>query len=168
MIRSELRQLIFRHSEVLVFSGVFLIGLYIALSGGWFLAAVGACVMLIGGVLAINAFRRNPFRRPVSAPGVVEVVEGAIRYYGATERGGEIALRDLSEIRLMRVQGQAHWRLRSVSAEALLVPADALGASALADAFTALPGLDMGMVSTALAQVADQKDAIRTVWRRPS
>jgi uncharacterized membrane protein YhhN len=167
MIRSELRQWLSDHSELLVFTGVFLSGLYVALLGGWFLAFVGGCIMLVGGVLAINAFRRSSFRRPVSAPGVVEVVEGAIRYYGATESGGEIALRDLSEIRLMRVQGQAHWRLRSISAEALLVPADALGASALADAFTALPGLDMGMVSAALAHVADQQDAIRTVWRRP-
>ena len=166
-IRPELRQWVRDRAEMLVFAAVFLLGLYVALLGGWFLALVGGCVMVIGGVLAVGAFRRSPFRRPIGAPGVVEVVEGAIRYYGATERGGEIALRDLSEIRLLRVEGRAHWRLRSISAEALLVPADAAGASALADAFTALPGLDMGMVSHALAQVADKDDAIRTVWRRP-
>ncbi|WP_168217385.1 hypothetical protein, partial [Paracoccus liaowanqingii] len=121
----------------------------------------------VGASLALGALRRGPFRRPVGAPGVVEIVEGAIRYYGATEMGGEIPLRDLVEIRLLRLEGRAHWRLRSQSAEAMLIPVDAAGSAALADAFTALPGLHMGAVSAALAQVADQGDAMRTVWRRP-
>lgn len=166
MIRPELRQSLNRHSEVIVFGALTALGIWLAFRGGWFLAAVGGAVAVIGAVLAIGALRRGAFRRPVAAPGVVEVVEGAIRYYGATELGGEIALRDLTEIRLLRVRDHAHWRLRSHSGEALLVPADAAGAEALADAFTALPGLDMRAVSAALAHVADQRDAIRTVWRR--
>lgn len=166
MIRPELRQSFGRHAELIIFVGLTGLGLWLAFRGGWFLALVGGAVVLVGAVLALGALRRGAFRRPVAAPGVVEVVEGAIRYHGATELGGEIALRDLTEIRLLRVRARAHWRLRSHTGEALLVPADAAGAEALADAFTALPGLDMRAVSAALAHVADQRDAIRTVWRR--
>ncbi|WP_408592650.1 hypothetical protein ACIPCF_13085 [Paracoccus marcusii] len=167
MIRPDLRGLLRTHSELLIFAALALAALWVAFWGGWFFAVLGGAGALVAGCLALGALRRTPFRRPVAAPGVVEIVEGAIRYYGATDMGGEIPLRDLVEIRLLRLDGHAHWRLRSQSGEALLIPADAAGAGALADAFTALPGLDMGAVSAALAQVARQQDAMRTVWRRP-
>lgn len=167
MIRPELRAWAARWSEALVATAILLAGLWLALRGGWFFAALGGLVLLVGLSLLLGAIRRLPFRRRIDAPGVVEVDEGAIRYYGAAVLGGEIALRDLVEIRLLRLKGRGHWRLRSASGEALLVPVDAAGAEALAHAFTALPGLDMGTVSAALAHVADQPDAVRTVWRRP-
>ncbi len=167
VIRPDLRALLVRHAETMIFAGLTLAGLWVAFKGGWFWAVIGGGAALVAGSLALGAIRRTPFRRPVAAPGVVEVVEGAIRYYGATEMGGEMPLRDLAEIRLLRLDGRAHWRLRSLGGEALLVPADAAGAGALADAFTALPGLDMGAVSAALAQIARQGDAMRAVWRRP-
>lgn len=166
MIRPELRAWTARQSEALVAGAVLLAGLWLALRGGWFFAALGGLVLLVGVSLLIGAIRRLPFRRQIAAPGMVEVDEGAIRYYGAAVLGGEIALRDLVEIRLLRLKGRGHWRLRSASGEALLVPVDAAGAEALAHAFTALPELDMGTVSAALAHVADQPDAVRTVWRR--
>lgn len=167
MIRPDLRAWAARRSEAIVATLILLGGLWLALRGGWFFRAVGVLVLLVGLSLLIGAIRRLPFRRGIAAPGVVEVDEGAVRYYGAAVLGGEIALRDLVEIRLLRLKGQGHWRLRSATGEALLVPVDAAGSDALAHAFTALPGLDMGAVSAALAHVVDQHDAVRTVWRRP-
>lgn len=166
-MRPELRAWLARWAEVLVAAAVILPGLWIAVLGGWFFGVIGAAVVLVGIALLIGALRRLPFRRPVDAPGMVEVIEGAIRYYGATELGGEIALRDLVEIRLLRLNDHPHWRLRNAAGEALLVPADAAGSDALAHAFTALPGMDMAAVSAALAQIGSQGDAMRTVWRRP-
>ena len=167
MIRPELRAWAARRSEAILAVIILAAGLWLALRGGWFFAALGALVVLVGLSLLIGAVRRLPFRRQIAAPGLVEVDEGAVRYYGAAVLGGEIALRDLVEIRLLRLKGRGHWRLRSASGEALLVPVDAAGSDALAHAFTALPGLNMGAVSAALAHVADQSDAVRTVWRRP-
>lgn len=167
MIRPTLRASFARWSEPLLALAVAGFGLWLSLWGGWFFAAIGALVMLVGIALLIGAWRRLPFRRKIAAPGVVELDEGAIRYYGADALGGEIALRDLVEVRLLRLKGRGHWRLRSAGAEALLIPVDAAGAETLAYAFNALPGMDMGMVSAALAHVADQPDAVRTVWRRP-
>ncbi len=77
--------------------------------------------------------------------------------------GGQIALRELSEIRLLNINNRAYWRLKSGSGEALLVPLDAAGAEALADAFTSLPGLDMGRVSAAVTHAGP---AVRTLWVR--
>lgn len=167
LIRPEIAAWLSRWSEVLVAGAIALAGLWLTLRGGWFFAALGLAMLLVGASLAIGARRRLPFRRPIEAPGVVELIEGAIRYYGATDSGGEIALRDLVEIRLLRLNGQAHWRLRSAGGEALLIPVDAAGAEVLAHGFTALPGLDMGAVSQALAHVSEQPDATRLVWRRP-
>ncbi|WP_372802972.1 hypothetical protein [Paracoccus seriniphilus] len=166
MIREPVRQLLSRWGEAIAAACVTLGGLWLIWLGGWFFLALGGMVAMVGLVLLIGAWRRIPFRRQIAAPGVVEVVEGAVRYFGANELGGEIALRDLVEIRLIRLNGQGHWRLRSIGGEALLIPVDAAGAEMLAHAFTALPGLQMGAVSSALAHVAEQSDAIHTVWRR--
>lgn len=166
MIRPELRRWLSRWAEALIAAAVSLAGLWLILRGGWFFALIGALAVLVGAALLIGAWRRMPFRRRISAPGVVEIDEGIIRYYGATALGGEIALRDVTEIRLLRLGGRGHWRLRAASGEALLVPVDAAGADGLAHAFTALPGLDMGALSAALAHVAEQDDAVRPVWRR--
>lgn len=165
-IRPEIRQWLSRWSEALIAAAVLLAGLWLMLRGGWFFGVVGLLALLVGGALLMGAWQRMPFRRQITAPGVVEVEEGAIRYYAATALGGQIALRDLTEIRLLRLRGHGHWRLRNAAGEALLIPADAAGADVLADAFTALPGLDMGTVSSALAHVAEQPDAMRVVWRR--
>lgn len=166
MIRPELRDRLNRWSEVIFASAVALLGLWLSLLGGVFFAGIGLLCILVGIALAIGAWRRLPFRRQIDAPGVVEVEEGAIRYYGAAALGGEIALRDLTEIRLLRLQGRGHWRLRNGQGEALLIPVDAAGAASLADAFTSLPGLNMGAVSNALAHVSEQQDAVSTLWRR--
>lgn len=162
------RQWLSRWSEVLTALAVALGGVWLALRGGWFFGALGLLAVLVGASLMIGARRRLPFRRSIAAPGMVEVIEGAIRYYDVETTGGEIALRDLVEIRLLRLRGQGHWRLRSLDGQALLIPVDAAGTEALAHAFTALPGLDMGQVSQALAHVSELTDSVRTVWRRPT
>lgn len=93
------------------------------------------------------------------------MVEGEIRYFGARAIGGTLALRELSEIRLLRLNGHDHWRLKTRGGEALLIPVEAKGADRLADAFAALPGLDLGRVSAALAQKAGP--SLRIVWEAP-
>ncbi|MBU2956354.1 hypothetical protein Q4511_03770 [Paracoccus sp. 1_MG-2023] len=165
MIRPELRAAASRHSEAILSTLTACLGLWIATRGGWFWGVIGAALAVIGAVLAMGAVRRSFFRRPVAAPGLVEVIEGAVRYWGTDEIGGEIALSDLSEIRLIDLRGRPHWRLRSIGSEVLLVPVDAAGAEALADAFARLPGIDMGVLAQAL-RVSDAP-RLAVLWRRP-
>lgn len=166
MIRPQIRAWLARWSELLLVLGVIALGLWLIWIGGYFFLSLGALILLVGLALAIGVWRRLPFYRDISAPGMVELVEGAVRYYGTHVPGGEIALRDLVEIRLMRVQGRDYWQLRSRSGEALLIPVDAAGAEGLAHAFTALPGIDMGAVSAALGRIAVQPHTMQTVWLR--
>ncbi|WP_347267797.1 hypothetical protein [Paracoccus sp. (in: a-proteobacteria)] len=139
-------------------------GLWLFSLGGWIFWPLGLLVAGGSGIWALDAWRRMRFRHPTLGPGMVELDEGAIRYLSPNRLlGGEIALRDLTEIRLMRLNGRSHWRLKSLDGQALLVPVDAAGAEILASAFSTLPGIEMGRVSAALAP---QAPAIQTVWRR--
>lgn len=162
MIRPELRRWLMPRRELLSAIVGILLGLWIATRGGWLLGGMGLVVTLSAAVWAVGSWRRLAFRRDIGAPGVLEVDEGAIRYYAARALGGTIALRDLVEIRLLRLDGRDHWRLRTRDGQALLVPVDARGADQLADAFAQLPGLDLGHVSAALSQKGGP--SLRIVW----
>lgn len=164
MIRPELMRSLRRWSEPLSAIIALLVSLWFLTLGGWFFGLIGIGTGFVSLAWLLAALRRLPFRRDVGGPGVVEIDEGAIRYYGARLLGGEIALRDLSEIRLLPLQGRPHWRLKSTDAQALLIPLDAAGAAALADAFAALPGIRMGEISAALQNPAN---TVRTLWVRP-
>ncbi|AVI58278.1 hypothetical protein A6J80_04770 [Paracoccus yeei] len=160
MIRPELRP--YRETvAALVATGL---GLWVFSRGGWVFWPLGALIAVASALWALDAWRRLRFRSRATAPGVVELDEGAIRYLSPDRLlGGEIALRDLSEIRLLRLNGRAHWRLKSLDGQALLVPVDARGADGLASAFAALPGVDMGRISAALK--ADGP-TMQTLWTR--
>ena len=162
MIRPELvaRFRPWREVGAAALTGAF--GLWVFAQGGLFFQPLGGAVLAFALLWGIGAWRRRRFAVDVGAPGLVEVEEGAIRYYGARALGGEIALRDLSQIRLIRLEGHAHWRLKTQGGEALLIPVEAAGAAALADAFAALPGFDLSAAAAALAA----NDAFRVVWQR--
>lgn len=162
MIRPELAQWLVPRRELFAAILLALLGAWIASRGGWFLFALGAAVFATGAGWGIGSWRRLAFRREIAAPGMVEIDEGAIRYFAARALGGTVPLRELAEIRLLRLNGHDHWRLKTRDGQALLIPVEAKGADQLADAFTALPGLDLGRVSAALAQ----KDgpSLRVVW----
>ncbi|MBB1499243.1 hypothetical protein [Paracoccus sp. MC1862] len=163
MIRPELvaRFKPWREVAAAVLTG--LAGIWIFSLGGLLLQPLGGAILAFAILWGWGAWRRRRFAVEIAAPGLVEIEEGAIRYYGARALGGEVALRDLSQIRLIRLDGHAHWRLRTRNGEAVLIPVEAAGAAALADAFAALPGFDLGAAAAALAA----KDAFRTVWQRP-
>ncbi|MDO5371261.1 hypothetical protein [Paracoccus sp. (in: a-proteobacteria)] len=163
MIRPELVARFKPWREVAAAALTALFGIWVFAQGGLLLQPLGGAILGLALLWGWGAWRRRRFAVDIAAPGLVEIEEGAIRYYGASAPGGEVALRDLVQIRLIRLDGQAHWRLRTQAGEALLVPVEAAGAAALADAFAALPGFDLSAASAALAA----SDAFRTVWQRP-
>lgn len=164
MIRPELvaRFRPWREVAAAALAGAF--GIWVFAQGGLLFQPVGGVILALALLWGIGAWRRRRFAVAIGAPGLVEVEEGAIRYYGARVPGGEVALRDLSQIRLLRLDGHAHWRLRTQGGEALLIPVEAAGAAALADAFAALPGFDLRAASAALAG----NHATTIVWQRPT
>lgn len=164
MIRPELAEKLRPWAETLAALATAGFGLWVFSLGGWIFWPLGALIAAAALAWALDARRRMRFHSDASAPGLVELDEGAIRYLSPDRiLGGEIALRDLSEIRLLRLNGRAHWRLKSLDGQALLVPLDAAGAENLASAFAALPGLDMGRLAAALAA---RGVTVQTLWSR--
>jgi hypothetical protein len=164
MIRPELAERLRPWAETGAAALAIAFGLWVFSLGGWLFWPLGALIAAAALAWAADARRRMRFRSDASAPGLVELDEGAIRYLSPDRiLGGEIALRDLSEIRLLRLNGRAHWRLKSLDGQALLVPLDAAGAESLASAFSALPGLDMRRLTAALD---DRRATVQTLWTR--
>jgi hypothetical protein len=163
-LRPEAKALLHRWSEMAGAAAIGLVGLWVFRFGGWFFQGVGILLVLTGLAGAVIAWRRMVFRRVVEQPGIVEVDEGQIRFFGP-QGGGFVALREVIELGLIQdLDGQSWWRLRESGGNMLAIPASASGAEALFDAFSALPGIDMGALTAALARAGTQPPV--TLWRR--
>lgn len=148
LIRPVARAVLYRWREVGFGVGVAGLGLWIFSLGGFVLGPLGLGVIALGAGLALTGWRRLRFAQEVAAPGVVEVIEGEVRFFGPTF-GGALSLADLTEIRLMTMGGHRLWRLKQSDGQVLLIPIDAAGAGGLYDAFATLPGMDMpGLLSS--------------------
>lgn len=165
LLRPEALATLARWREVLAAVAVAATALWLFRLGGYILAPLGVALGLAALGWAVIALRRMRFSRAVAAPGLVEVDEGQIGYFGAgLGIGGYVALRDLTEIRLLSLRGALYWRLKQTDGQAILIPVAAAGAGALYDAFATLPGIDMGRLTAAL----DQHHPAQSLWQRPA
>ncbi|HEY0212332.1 MAG TPA: hypothetical protein VGC40_01905 [Paenirhodobacter sp.] len=163
MIRPELRTQLHRHRELIAACAAIAAGGWLISLGGWFLIPLGALVAAAALIWAVNAWRRERFAQPVTDPGLVEVDEGRIGYFGAGQGlGGYVALEDLAEIRLLTLRSARYWRLKTLDGQAILIPVAAAGAGALYDAFAVLPDIDMRRVMAAL----DSDTVAQGLWTR--
>ncbi|MFV0491734.1 MAG: hypothetical protein ACK5M4_07935 [Pseudorhodobacter sp.] len=175
MIRPELRAALWRAREVWGAAALGVPGLWFMTLGGWFLTPLGVILIVAALVFGVIGWRRMRFMAEgQGGSGLVEVIEGQIRYFGPAF-GGMVAIPDIGELALQHVRGRRFWRL--VAADGiLLIPIDAEGAGALFDAFASLPGLDM----PELLAILEEKDPpahtflqlaqpeTRLIWRRRS
>lgn len=140
-IRPEARAALWRWREALAGVALLAIGLWWSLGVvGWIVQAVGTALALLGAALIVLGFQRARFRAGNDGPGVVQVVEGRVAYFGPLT-GGAVNVADLSRLSLDHRQHPASWVLIQPGLEALHIPVNAKGAEALFDAFAALPGL---------------------------
>lgn len=173
MIRPAVRALFRRWREAAAAVAVAGFGMWLTGLGGWLLVPLGLVTAALGAAWAVLALRRARFQADPGAPGIVEITEGRLRYLHP-RTGGEIALHDLAELRLLRLRGRAVWGLSDLHGRRLLVPLDAAGAGALFDAFAALPGLASADLVAALGTEAPAAPGLpavalqdRRVWTRP-
>ncbi len=171
-IRPEVLDGLSRAREVILGGVVAALGIRLIWLGGYFYLPLGAAVLLLGCGWAVLAWRRMQFRQGGDAPGMVEVNEGQIAYFGP-RLGGVIGLPDLAEIRILSLRGRRVWRLRQGDGQTILIPVEAVGAEQLFDAFATLPGMDSAALVAALAPqgsspgtgvVPDGLD--RLIWQR--
>jgi hypothetical protein len=132
--------MLWRWREVLLGAGVALLGLWLVLGPGLFLAIPGYALIVGGLGLVALGIQRGRFRGAGGGAGAVQVVEGQIAYFGPLT-GGSVALAELQQLSLEGTMFPAHWKLTQAGHPPLLIPVNAVGADALFDAFAALPGL---------------------------
>jgi len=161
LIRDDLLAAARRGRELIAAGLVALAGLWLMWLGGYLLFPVGTLILAICAVWVRQTWRRLRFSQDLAAPGMVEVDEGQVGYLGPTF-GGFVALPELTELRILTLQGQRLWRLKQSDGQALLIPVSAAGADRLFDAFASLPGMD----SQALVAAAGGTAGDGVVWRR--
>jgi hypothetical protein len=179
MIRPELQAKFWAAREVIIAGLVALLGLWFALRGGIIPLLLGGTLALVAGWFALLAIRRLRFGQDIAAPGIVEVDEAQISYFGP-DGGGFVSVRELSELRLSHAAGRRFWRLKQADGQALLIPVDAQGTASLFDTFAALPGMDSQALIAALdghGPASAQKGLTighgaatigPVIWRRPA
>ncbi|MFN0114602.1 MAG: hypothetical protein ACKVPY_08005 [Paracoccaceae bacterium] len=165
VLRPEVTAALARWSEVIAATGTGVAGLWLMSAGGWVLWPVGLALLAAAFGWVAVAIRRLRFRRQVEAPGVILLDEGQLGYFGPVY-GGAMALADLVELRLGWRDGALEWRLRSRDGQMLRIPASALGADRLYDAFAVLPGIDMAALGRSLDD-PPRAGVSRPLWTRP-
>ncbi|MCB1311317.1 MAG: hypothetical protein KDK29_05220 [Sedimentitalea sp.] len=161
-IRPEARAGIRRWREALAGGGALALGLWWALGPGGLLGWVGWGLVALSAALIVIGLQRGRFRAGGGGPGVVQVDEGRIAYFGPLT-GGAVAASDLVRLELDRRGKPAHWVLEQPGQPPLYVPVNAEGAEALFDAFSALPGL---RTERMLAELAAQGRGRVVIWQR--
>ena len=161
-IRPEAVALLRRWREVASALAGAAFGVWVATRGGWFYAILGAAVVAFALGLALSAWRRMRFAQGGAAPGMVEIDEGAIAYFGP-RTGGVLALSELTEITAAPGPDGLVWRLRQADGRHLDIPAAAHGAERLFDVFGALQG---ARAHDFVAAVERPPAGPRRLWRR--
>lgn len=163
-IRPEARAELWRWREVLAGGAALALGLWWLLGPGGLLGWVGAAVCILGGALAVVGFQRARFRAGRGGPGLVQVDERQITYFGPLT-GGAVAVGDLQRLALDPTGNPAHWVLDQSGQPALFIPVDAEGAEALFDVFATLPGL---RTERMLAELNGKSPHPVVIWERSS
>ena len=162
MIRPAARQALRRWRDAQIGAAVLALGLYWGFfTGGGLLHWIGYAVALGGGALLAAGVQRARFRSGEDGPGVVEITERRVGYFGPLT-GGVVDLEDLDALSLDRGERPPHWVLVQPGQPPLHIPLTAQGADSLFDAFATLPGI---RTEHMLRQMQDDRRDIVVIWR---
>lgn len=140
-IRPELRRAIWRWREVLTGALFACLGLYWAVGSRGLLAALGTFLVVGGAVLIFAGLQRTRFRVGRGGPGVVQVDERQVTYYGPLN-GGSVSIDALESVELEPgSKPDAEWVLTELRGQPLHIPVTAENAEALFDVFASLSGI---------------------------
>ena len=148
-IRPEAARALHQWREVLIGAGGIALALWWMLGPGGILAWVGGAVGIAGAALIVISVQRARFRSGSGGPGVVQVDEGRIVYFGPLT-GGAVDLSEMTALHLDPSAHPAHWTLYQPGNPPLLIPLTAEGADQLFDVFATLPGLRTGRLLSAV------------------
>ena len=150
LVRPAARATLWRLREVLAGAGIAALGLYWGISALAPLAWVGWALVVLGAALVAIGVQRARFARGRGdGPGIVQLDEGQVAYFGPRD-GGVVALSELVRLELDRGAEPPQWCLHQPGQPVLHIPVTAANAEALFDTFAALPGMRTGRMLAAL------------------
>ncbi len=162
MIRPAAQKVLKRWRDALLGGAVLALGLYWAfLTGGGLLHWIGYAVALGGAAFLVAGIQRARFRQGEGGPGVVEINERRVGYFGPLT-GGIVDLDDLDALSLDRGEKPPHWVLVQKGQPPLHIPLTATGSEALFDAFATLPGIRTEQM---LREMREPGHDIVVIWR---
>ena len=162
-MRPEARALLWRWREVLYAGGIALFGLWWVWGGIGIVKWIGLIILAIAAILALAGIQRGRFRQSGKGPGVVQVAERRLAYFGPLE-GGTMDIADLTRLDLDPTSYPTpSWRLTGIGGQSLAIPVNADGAEALFDLFGSLEGIQ----TEAMLDVLSHTPSVRVqVWAK--
>ncbi|MBP1807213.1 hypothetical protein [Rubellimicrobium aerolatum] len=151
LLRPEVRAALARGREALAGVAVMAVAAWLGAASFGVTRLVAVALGLAGLGLVWTGVQRWRFQRGEGGPGVVQVDERRLVYWGPLT-GGVVDLDDLARLEIDSDRRPAHWVLTLRQGEALAVPVTARGAEGLLDLFAALPGLRTEAMLAALAR----------------
>ncbi len=163
-IRPELRQKFWRWREAIIGTLISCFGMIWAVSQQGILAAVGTSLAIVGALVIFAGIQRTRFRVGRGGPGVVQLDERQVTYYGPLD-GGSVSIDALQSVALEpRAKPAAEWVLTEVGGQPLHIPVNAENAEVLFDVFAALEGI---RTENMLTQLRDNPAERVTIWHQP-
>lgn len=160
-VRPELKQRIWRWREVLVGMFVASCGMLWAVTQNGILAALGTSLAIVGAVVVFAGFQRTRFRVGSGGPGVVQITERQVTYYGPFD-GGAVSIDALGSVELdPSARPHPVWILSEIGGMTLHIPTHAENAEALFDVFSTLEGI---RTENMLAQLRSNPGKRVRVW----
>ena len=168
MIRPEAAAWLQRWREVGIGLLILGLGLFGAYNAVGVLLYISFVLVLVGGGIVWVGARRARFPARGGGPGVVEVDERQITYFGP-EGGAAVSIDALDRIDIATTDAGPYapdlfWHFRTEDGGILQVPGDAEGVGTLFDALAALPGVDYSAVTMASGST---EPAVFEIWKRP-
>lgn len=162
-LRPEVRALLYRWREVLLAGALLLWGLWWVLTGTGITTWLGYIFSLIGIGWGVAAMQRARFAQGDDGPGVVQIRERRLAYFGPLDGG----IMDVADLSRLEIDPTSHpdpsWILTSIEGQVLAIPINAKGAEGLFDVFAALPDIKTHVVLDVLSHTPDARV---TVWSR--
>lgn len=167
-VRPELAATFARYREAGIGAGLALAGLYGMATQHGLAFYLSLLALPAGLALLWEGVQRARLPSGGTGPGVVEVDERQITYFGP-DGGMAVSVDALIRVEVVTndlgpFASDLFWVFHSEGAPPLVVPGDAAGADQIHDALTALPGMDFRRVAQAAGSVSPGSFV---VWQRP-
>ena len=161
--RPEVKALAWRYRDALAGASIAAIGLYLVLTRVGLIGWLGWLMLAGGAIWTVAGIQRGRFRQDTDGPGVVQIRERRLAYFGPLD-GGVMDIADLTQLEFDPTSHPSpSWVLSTTDGRSIAIPIDAKQSEALFDVFASLPDIN---TTTLLSVLSRTPDARTVIWQR--